>query len=344
MGNLSISSEKAPDIVELDAFVHANSKGSIFHSSGWLSVLEKQGFSPLHFVARDGKGALKAFIPFFLTPIPNTPARIAVSLPRSEWGGVVSAPDVEMGELSRQLRKAMKMESVLKRIVSFNIATGDKEIHENLLPEAQWEPLGTYLDLDLKSTPPERIWNDVFTRDGRQRNNIRKIEKDGVTTRFATEEDLPSFYELHAQTVTHAGGPPYPFEFVSDIWKKFQPDRFKVLLSARDGTILGGSAFLCDPKSHQIWMLFGGYQRQHSTRNAANLFTWWHNLVWAEQNGYETVHLGVDRAVDSNPMYRFKKQFAPRVTARKYFVRQAMLPQISLRMLRAVRGTLRKLN
>jgi hypothetical protein len=115
------------------------------------------------------------------------------------------------------------------------------------------------------------------------------------------------------------------------------PKYFNILLTIHNERIIGGSAFLHLPERRRLWMLLGGYETQPGTRNTVNLFMWWHTLLWASHNGYDEVDLGTDNPDSSNPIFKFKKQFAPKIS-KKYFVRQPMIPESALRLLRGVRG------
>jgi hypothetical protein len=341
MESLTVGFEKSPNESELDTFLALNAGGSVFQTSNWRTVIEKQGYSPMHFVARDNKGLIKAFFPFFLSPVRNTPFKIAHSLPRSELGGPILAEDVHPDELSGPLIGAMKRMALKKRVLSYTVVTPELDLCSKLLPTSAVESPASYLHLDLKQTPPEQIWNDIFTRDSRQRNSIRRMEKDGVTTRMAAESDVPEFYSLYHKTLTRAGVSPHPYSFLSDIWTSMGPKYFNILLSFYEGKVVGGSAFLCQPERRRIWLLLGAYETQTGTRNAIHLFTWWRALLWASENGYERVELGTDTPNPRNPVFRFKNQFAPLIS-KKYFVRQLMIPEPTIRVLSKTRRIVRK--
>jgi hypothetical protein len=336
---MGIAFEHLTDDAELDRFVAQNQNGTTFHTSAWKRVLVRQGFRPLYLVARDGTGGMRAVVPFFLSPVSYGLANVALSLPRSDLGGPLLDPDIRPETLSRPLVMAIRTEALLQRILLCTIATDDPDTNSRLLPNSSVVSPGLYAHLNLREAPVQQIWDSSFTRDGRQRNNIRRIESDGVTTRFATESDLPEFYSLYAETISRTGSAPYSFSFMQDMWTSMHPRYFNVLLTIEDGVLVGGSAFFTHPELKRLHMSFGAYALETKTRNAINLFTWWRLLLWAAENGYERIGLGTVSHNSWDPTLRFKRQFGAQVS-KKYFVRHHMIPMPMISAMRRVRDVI----
>jgi hypothetical protein len=77
----------------------------------------------------------------------------------------------------------------------------------------------------------ERVWNSILS-DGRQEDNILRIESNGVKTSFASEPDLPEFYALYAKTIRRAGAPLIPIH-PSRTWTGIYPKYFQHLAHDR---------------------------------------------------------------------------------------------------------------
>ena len=336
---MSVIFENLSDDAELDRFVAQNPKGTTFHTSAWKKALTLQGLRPLYLVARDRSGGMKAVVPFFLSPVSHGLAYVALSLPRSDLGGPLLDPSLQPETLSKPLISAIRTEAFLQRIVMCTIVTNDPDTSSRLLPNSRVESPALYANLDLKETPVKHIWDSIFTRDGRQRNNIRRIESDGVKTSFASESDLPDFYALYAKTIRRAGAPPYPYSFMQDMWTSMYPKYFNVLLTKEDGVLVGGSAFLTHPELRRLHMSFGAYSLETKSRNAINLFTWWRLLVWASENGYDKIGLGTVSSAPDDPTLRFKRQFGAQVS-KKYFIRHHTIPMPVISALRRFRDVI----
>lgn len=138
---------------------------------------------------------------------------------------------------------------------------------------------------------------------------------------MATESDLLEFHSLYKLTVQRAGGISYPYAFFETVWKTLKQN-FRVLLVKESGRIVGGSGFLCFPERKLLHMVYGAYATDVMTRSSINLYRFWKTIVWASENGYQTINTGTG---DS----KFKKQFGCGLVEKR-FVRFVLLGRSSI--------------
>ena len=172
--------------------------------------------------------------------------------------------------------------------------------------------------IDLEETPPEYIWNSVFTKRGNQRNEIRKLEKEGVVFSFMWNnlgDELAAFVELYRRTVERAGGTPRPFDFFS---RRYRSGEFVIFLAKREEKLIGGIGLSVCEKRHTMEILAAPYDQADKDHNEINLFDYWKAFQWAAQNGIRWVNLGTTLADPADGIHRFKKQFRGRFRRKSF--------------------------
>ncbi|MGD0318403.1 MAG: GNAT family N-acetyltransferase [Nitrososphaerales archaeon] len=295
--NQELSLEDPDSAAEWDRFVGQNPWGTAFHTSAWLDVLQKEGFEVLRLTFKK-EGNIVAVAPFCLLPWFHGLARVGVSLPRSDVGGPLIDPEMPESAFAPILAKSLQR-MLAKRVVSWSAAGLREPLRA--MPGKPRPLRGFYPIINLNDAPPARIWSSVFTKRGNQRKDIRRIERDGLSTTMATKSDLLEFHSLYKLTVQRAGGNPYPYAFFETVWKTLKQN-FRILLVKESGRVVGGSGFLCFPERKLLHMSYCAYARDVMTRGSVNLYRFWKTIVWANENGYQTINAGTG---DS----RFKRQF-----------------------------------
>lgn len=137
---------------------------------------------------------------------------------------------------------------------------------------------------------------DVILRQMKRqtRQNIRRSEREGMTTREGTEADLPTFYRLHVTTSHRQRFTPYPEEYFSRMWQVFSKQGLISLIMAE---------YQNTPVSALLLIAFGntvipktlGWSGQHAKRRP-NDAVFWASIQWAKTHGYDRFDMeGIDR-------------------------------------------------
>jgi lipid II:glycine glycyltransferase (peptidoglycan interpeptide bridge formation enzyme) len=89
----------------------------------------------------------------------------------------------------------------------------------------------SHVPLAPDADPAERL-------DSPWRRNLRKATGSGVVVTTGGAGDLPTFFELYAETASRDGFPPLPLEFFERMWRSLRdedPTRLELYLAEREG-------------------------------------------------------------------------------------------------------------
>jgi serine/alanine adding enzyme len=249
------------------SFVEAHPNGTIYHSSLWLDVLEKEyGHRTVALVCENGDGDLRALLPLVYTKgLPlhmggQSGARRLSSLPRTPFGGPLSLDRLASAVVLRAAIERVKHDPRLRLQVKTHEVGLDK-LADGLICKP-WRL--TYV-LELPNRPEDPLFGN-----SRNRNRIRwavnKATREGVRVRVAeTREELRAWYELYLDTMRRNAVPPRPRRFFENLWNSMYPAGFMQLLLAEQvgqtsNRLLAGSIFLMF--GHTISYAFNGSRRK----------------------------------------------------------------------------------
>ena len=149
------------------------------------------------------------------------------------------------------------------------------------------------------------------------RYNIRLAERKGVVVRAGTEEDLPAFYAMYAETGARDGFLVRPFDYYRAIWARFLAEGLGgVLLAVVEGAPVAGLYLFRFGLS--AWYFYGASTAQ-SRDLMPNHALQWAAMRWAKAAGCTRYDWwGAPDVLDeSDPMwgvYRFKQGFGGEFT------------------------------
>jgi hypothetical protein len=154
----------------------------------------------------------------------------------------------------------------------------------------------------LELAPTATIFLDLAQETGQilkqtkrqTRQNIRRSEREGITTREGSKEDLATFYRLHVMTSERQRFTPYPRAYFERMWQVFsEQGLIGLILAEYQGT----------PVSALLLVAFGGlvtpktlgWSGEHGKRRP-NDALFWAAIQWAKNHGYRTFDMeGIDR-------------------------------------------------
>jgi lipid II:glycine glycyltransferase (peptidoglycan interpeptide bridge formation enzyme) len=157
------------------------------------------------------------------------------------------------------------------------------------------------------------------------RYNIRLAARKGVVVRAGAGRDLPSFYEMYAETGHRDGFLIRPFDYYCDVWQTFlDAGLAHVLLAEVEGeTVAGVILFRFEDRA---WFMYGASTAQHRNR-MPNYALQWEAIRWAKSVGCTVYDMwGAPDTLDERDrlwgVWRFKEglgaQFAPHIGAYDY--------------------------
>jgi lipid II:glycine glycyltransferase (peptidoglycan interpeptide bridge formation enzyme) len=157
------------------------------------------------------------------------------------------------------------------------------------------------------------------------RYNVRLARRKGVAIRTGAEPDIPSFYEMYAETGRRDGFLIRPLEYYRDAWQTFlQAGLAHMLLAEVEGDAVAG--LILFSFGHTAWFMYGASTGRHRNR-MPNYALQWEAIRWAKSAGCTTYDMwgAPDTLAESDRLWgvwRFKEglgaQFTPHIGAYDY--------------------------
>lgn len=272
-------------------YVEKSAGSTIAHLIGWRSVIsDSLGHKPYYLMAlEDGK--VKGVLPLFLVKTWWKSA-FFISIPWLDYGGIVADSlkiEEKIFEHARQLTQRAKAEFLELRSIHASL---DQTVHRT-------DKVTFLLDL---GPGEEVLWKKFGAK---LRNQIRKAEKSGLTTRFGRHELLDEFYTVFSRNMRDLGTPVWGRDLFEAALSTFGEQAHLILVQKESHTIAAG-----------LVLSFGGklYVPSASSYRSARVFCPNHILYWDVikrgcRDGYRYFDFG--RSTIDAPTYRFKKQWVP---------------------------------
>ncbi|MGE3808357.1 MAG: FemAB family XrtA/PEP-CTERM system-associated protein [Gemmataceae bacterium] len=236
--------------------------------------------------------------------------RFLVGLPYLNYGGVLAdAEDVARALIDRAIELADELEVRFLELRHETAAT-----HSRLATREQGK---VQMRLPLPSSADE-LWTAL---DAKVRNQVRKAEKQGLTTDWGRAELLPDFYDVFSRRMRELGTPVYSRQLFTSILDEF-PDDAEFAVVRAGNTALAAALVLHGPTMTEAPSAASRRERQDSN---ANMFLYWQLLRRAIERGQRTFDFG--RSDPDSGTYRFKGQWGavPAPTAWQYYLRKGSM-------------------
>lgn len=284
-----------------DAYVAAHPHGSSYHRGVWLDVFERAFGHRTMYLAAEADGRVTGVLPlvFFASRMFG---RFAVSMPFVNYGGILADDrPVERALLDRAIHETraaggshLELRHARQHFVTLTPKRHKVAMELSLAAsvDAQWQAL-----------------------DKKVRNQVRKAEKAGLTTRDGGLELVPEFYEVFARNMRDLGTPVYSPSFFREVLAAF-PDHARVLVVSLAGRPIAAS--LVHWFGNRIEVPWASSLREHNPL-CANVLLYWQMLRFSVERGFQTFDFG--RSTPGEGTYHFKKQWgaAPRELVWEYW-------------------------
>ena len=273
-----------------NAYVDSAPGASLYHLWGWRDVNRDEfGHATFALAAVAGERIVGVL------PVVRVKTllfgNIGCSMPFVNYGGpVADGPEAEQALLTAAADLARREKMKYLEIRSL------RRLDERI-------PALTHkVSMTLDLTPGvEGLWT-AFKSGHRQQ--IRKAEKEGFTTRHGGRELLDDFYLVLSESWRSLGTPLYHRRYFSRLYDVLGDDRFWV-------TVLYDGA---RPAAAQMGGLFGSTieglwlgMREEFRHRYVGYTLYWELLKWGAEHGYRTFHLG--RSTADSGAEAFKKKW-----------------------------------
>ena len=287
---------------EWETFLQTSSDGTFFHSLEWKEVIEKSfSYSPVYLVAKEINGAVVGICPGFTLNF--GPLKAYVSMPHSDYGGPVIDKNY-FQKASLSLWIFLKRFCSDKDIAYAKISFMNDRLGRFFESSVGFVETGKgVMEIDLKTTPSELIWNKVFSR--KTRKKIRHIDRDFSYVQEArSKSDLRDFYNLYYKNMKFIGASAYPYRIIKNMWEILYPKNLRIWLIGKEKGIGGQLVF---KHGQRTYIFLVGIDRAISGQYSVFPYLIWKEIKKAEDEGYRYVSLGSTSSDPKNPHYLQKK-------------------------------------
>ena len=272
-----------------DAFVAGRADATGYHAWAWRGIFERAfGHETIYLAAVDGDrvaGVLPLVV--FRSPLFG---RFAVSLPFVNYGGVCAEND----DVARALVEEAAVVAARKKLSHLELRHASRQ-----LPDLPAKEHKVAMLLPLQPTADAQ-WTAL---DRKVRNQVRKAEGSGLTTRTGGLALLEPFYEVFSRNMRDLGTPVYSKDFFREILTAL-PDRAKiVLVEAGSGTAAAGLVLSHRGTLEVPW----ASSRREYLAQCPNILLYWRIIQFAIEQGLATLDFG--RSTPNEGTFRFKRQW-----------------------------------
>jgi hypothetical protein len=295
--------EEMKSAKEWEDFVEVTPGGTFYHSIKWREVVQRTyNYSPLYLAIKDNAARIVGICPGFIVSLMHI--KIYDSIPYSDYGGpIIENHYTKHGSLLLRsfLQEFCPSEGIHYAKFCF--------VEENELSKYFKSPSGCterakgIMEIDLKTTPSDFLWNKMFSKNLKKR--IKRIEQDGFEAQEArTKSDILEFYNLYVQNMKHIGATPDPYRFTENMWNTLHPDNLRVWLLRKDKAVAGELFF---KNGQREYAHYGAVDRKQTVHEATSYLRW-AEIKKAEQEGRRYVSFGSTPSNPNSQYYLLKKR------------------------------------
>lgn len=274
-----------------DEYVKKTACCSIYHLSGWKSVIENTfGHKTIYLMSLDASDSCNGIFPL-IHMRSWIFGNFFVSLPFFNYGGVCAENSII---LDRLLCEAIEFAKKAK-VLYIEIRSG-KPLDVSL-------PVKTN-KVSMKLNLPENaehLWQSFKPK---LRSQIKRPLKEGMTAKIGNTEEIDPFYHVFSINMRDLGTPVYPKSFFHNIFSYF-PESSRICTiydkyekPVASGFLLGFRDTLEIPWASSI--------KQYNSKSP-NMLLYWSALKYACENGYKIFDFG--RTTLGEGTYKFKQQW-----------------------------------
>lgn len=274
---------------EWDRFVEQHPRGTVEHLWRWRAVFQNVFGHDCVYLAARRQDTVVGILPLvrYRSPIFG---RFIVSLPYFNYAGVLA---IDQDAVAGLVEHALL---IARAHGAKHLELRHRERQLLSLPYRQ-NKLGFRRELP---SSVEGLWSGV---DRKVRNQVRKAQKEGLTTAIGREELLDEFYQVFSENMRDLGTPVFPRSLFSETARHF-PNQMRVFV-VRDGT---------QPAAAGIALTFRGTvlvpwasSLRRFRQRAPNMLLYWAMLEWAVEQQLKVFDFG--RSSIGAGTQQFKEQW-----------------------------------
>jgi FemAB-related protein (PEP-CTERM system-associated) len=290
----SIGSLRVGGEADWDAFVRRHPEGTYCHLSAWRQVLEKSYDLPCYYLQIREHNRLMGILPLVHLRGPLAPNRL-VSMPFLDRGGPLSETR-ESGDrlvdFALQLVEKIGAKGLDLRCALPREAGGGEETSR------------FYFLLRLADSEDE-LWKSIGAK---VRNQVRKSEKAGLSSKVVPASQLPTFFRIFATNMRDLGSPTHSLGFFLSMLDGLAGDsRLYLTFDKENSPVAGGIAIRFQDSVTVPW----ASSLRSSRSDCPNHSLYWTVLRDAQADGARNFDFG--RSSQGTGTFHFKKQWGSEI-------------------------------
>jgi hypothetical protein len=294
-----------------DDFNNHNPTGSLFHTLKWNTVIEQSFHHTKHFYMITTNQHTVALCPFYESTLHGF--RGLIPIPESDYRHIITTDHDITPQLTKTILDYATAICKDHHLSFILLSTLSKPFYDTLTPyhPFPFQESGTMV-LDLETTPPNTIWDTIFTTigDGVPRKYIRRFEKEGFTIRTTREKnDLERFYHYYNENLTFIGAKPYPLSHFTCCLNHYTENEARITLLEKDHQIYGGLfSFISQPRQ-TMYLKYLALNRNTPNKYHPPYALYWEAIQHANSLGLRSVCFGSTPIDPENVTHRMKQKF-----------------------------------
>ncbi|MBZ5626783.1 MAG: FemAB family PEP-CTERM system-associated protein [Acidobacteriia bacterium] len=292
--------EGRADEAAWDRYVGENPGATGYHLTAWRHVLTTVfGHRTVYLMATGAQREVRGILPLVLLSSPLF-GRFLVSLPYFNYGGLLADSDEARSALltaAADCAKEWGASHVELRHMGGPELTWPKKDHK----VSMRLELPTRFDELMKAFPPKL------------RSQVKRGEKDGMTTHLGGAELLDDFYRVFSLNMRDLGTPVYHKLFFAEILATFSKDAKICCVRSGEKPVAAGFVYGFRQTLEIPW---ASSDRRYA-RSAPNMLLYGAALKYACEQGYRVFDFG--RSSKDSGTYRFKEQWGARPVQLKWY-------------------------
>lgn len=272
-----------------DAFVEKYSEASIFHLFCWQYVISQTyGHKSFYIMHRCEKEILGVLPLVWLKS--RLFGNVLTSMPYLDYGGICTAEETSRKALCK---KALELRDICKAQYLELRQTIPNGSDDNL----RSDKVDMVLDLSMGN---EYIWEQFKPK---VRNQVRKANKSGLTTKIGGAELINNFYRVFSINMRDLGSPVHSYMFFINIFKQYG-EKARIITVCDGNKTVG--ALICLIFKDSVFVPWASTLREYFPKCPNNLL-YWDTIQYACDKGYRFFHFG--RSTKGSGTYKFKQQW-----------------------------------
>jgi hypothetical protein len=288
-----------------DEFNKNSEEGSFFHSLQWKKVIDNTSDINSKYYLLFKNDHIHGIFPFIERKI-----YFFTGLVPLQGFGHNNAILLDANNAPALQNAIQEINKHHQRISFISLSTLHERIIDNLRDYSifPYEDNGNMM-LDLRESPPERIWNNFSAKIG-QRKYIRRFDEKGFKiVEVNSLDDLKLFYKYYKENINLIGGKPQSLSHFMYLWNLFSSDKMRITFLSKDSIIAGGLLMFADRPRNTLYFTYLSLNKNLPNTYHPTYPIFWEAINWAWDNKYNKISFGAQRFDTKSPRYRIKNQF-----------------------------------